>query len=68
LPRDVQRRVAVKIEMLREDPTPAGCKGIVGLDDTWRIRIGDCRVVYQVQRSVLVVLALKIGHRGEVYR
>jgi len=69
LPREVvQRRVAVKIEMLCEDPTPAGCKRIVGLDDTWRIRIGDYRVVYQVQRSVLVVLVLKIGHRREVYR
>jgi len=68
LPREVQRRVAVRIEMLREDPTPPGSKRLIGLDDTWRIRIADYRVVYQLQRSALVVLVLKIGHRREVYR
>jgi len=66
LPREVQRRVAVRIEMLREDPTPPGSKRLIGLDDTWRIRIADYRVVYQLQRSALVVLVLKIGHRREV--
>jgi mRNA interferase RelE/StbE len=68
LPREIQRRVAVKIEMLRLDPTPAGCKRLTGIDDTWRIRIGDYRVVYQVRREILLVLVLKIGHRREVYR
>jgi len=68
LPLQVQRRIGVKIELLREDPTPAGCKRLIGLDDTWRIRIGDYRVVYQLQRRILMVLVLKIGHRREAYR
>lgn len=68
LPREIQRRIAVKIEMLRLDPMPAGCKRLTGMDDTWRIRIGDYRVVYQVRRETLLVLVLKIGHRREVYR
>jgi mRNA interferase RelE/StbE len=34
----------------------------------WRIRIADYRVVYQVQRHILVILVVKIGHRREVYR
>jgi len=68
LPREIQRRVAVRIEMLREDPTPAGCKRLAGMPDAWRIRIGDYRLVYQVQRHVLLVLVLKIGHRREAYR
>jgi mRNA interferase RelE/StbE len=68
LPRDTQRRIAAKIEDLREYATPVGSKKLSGLDDTWRIRIGDYRVVYQLRRAVLLVLVLKIGHRREIYR
>ena len=68
LPHEIQRRVAVRIEMLHLDPTPPGCKRLTGMDGTWRIRIGDYRVVYQVRREILLVLVLKIGHRREVYR
>jgi mRNA interferase RelE/StbE len=68
LPRDMQRRVAAKIEGLRDDPFPTRCKKMAALPDTWRIRVGDYRVVYQVHRSVLVVLVLTVGHRRDVYR
>jgi mRNA interferase RelE/StbE len=65
---DVQKRVALKIERLRGDPFPAGCKKMAALPDTWRIRAGDYRVVYQVHRGVLLVLVLTVGHRKDVYR
>jgi mRNA interferase RelE/StbE len=65
---DVQKRVAMKIERLRDDPFPAGCKKMAALPDTWRIRTGDYRVVYQVHRGVLLVLVLTVGHRKDVYR
>jgi mRNA interferase RelE/StbE len=68
LPRDAQRRLSAKIEPLRDDPFPSGCKKMAGLADTWRIRAGDYRVVYQVHRGVLSVLVLTVGHRKEVYR
>lgn len=41
-------RVFPKIEMLSENPRPAGCRKIRGEKDLWRIRIGDYRVVYRV--------------------
>jgi len=68
LPRDAQKRLAAKIEELRDDPFPAGCKKMEGLDDTWRIRVGDYRVVYQVHRGMLLILVLTVGHRKDVYR
>jgi len=68
LPRDRQRRVAARIAGLRENPFPDGCKKLSGVPDAWRIRVGDYRVVYQVQRSILLVLVLTVGHRREVYR
>lgn len=34
----------------------------------WRYRVGDYRVICQIRDEVLVVLALAVGHRREVYR
>jgi mRNA interferase RelE/StbE len=67
-PRDIQRRLSAKIETLCADPFPAGCKKMKVFADTWRMRSGDYRVVYQVHRRVLTVLVLTIGHRKDVYR
>lgn len=35
----------------------------------WKLRVGDYRVIYEVRRSLVTVLMLKIGYRrdGEVY-
>lgn len=33
-----------------------------------RVRVGDWRVIYQVQDAVLLVLVVQVGHRREVYR
>jgi mRNA interferase RelE/StbE len=68
LPREVQKRLASKIEALRDDPFPPGCQKMSGIPDTWRIRAGDYRVTYQVHRTVLLVLVLTVGHRKGVYR
>jgi len=34
---------------------------------TWRYRIGDYRVIVQIQDEKLIVLALEVGHRRDVY-
>jgi len=41
---------------------------MVGFADRYRLRIGDYRVVYDVQDDVLLVLVIRAGHRREVYR
>lgn len=68
LPREAQRRLASKIECLRDDPFPPGCKKMAAIPEAWRIRAGDYRVVYQVHRGILLVLVLTVGHRKEIYR
>jgi mRNA interferase RelE/StbE len=68
LPRDIQKRIAVKIAGLRGNLFPGGCKKLSGIPDAWRIRVGDYRVVYQVKRSILLVLVLTVGNRRDVYR
>ena len=34
----------------------------------WRYRVGDYRIICELRDDVLVVLALAVGHRREVYR
>jgi mRNA interferase RelE/StbE len=33
-----------------------------------RIRVGNYRIIFEVQNKVLVVLVLRVGHRRDVYR
>lgn len=34
----------------------------------WRYRIGDYRLICEIQDSKLIILALSIGHRSEIYK
>ena len=68
LPKDVQRRIASRIDALREDPRPSGARQLQGEDHLYRLRVGDYRVIYSIEGRRLVVVVVKIGHRREVYR
>ena len=68
LPREIQIRIVRKVDQLAGDPFPPGTEKLSNATDLWRIRIGDYRVIYTVERKELLVLVLKVGHRREVYR
>ena len=48
-------------------PGPPGCKKLVGGDKEWRIRIGDYRVVYEIDDAAKTVDVTRIAHRRDVY-
>jgi mRNA interferase RelE/StbE len=51
-----------------QDPRRLG-KALSGvLGDLWRYRVGDYRVVCDIQDKKVCVLVLDVGHRGDVYR
>ena len=68
LSQDLQRRLDTKIQALSREPRPVHCSKMAGVEDAYRIRVGDYRVVYRIYSGHLVVLVLRIGHRREVYR
>jgi mRNA interferase RelE/StbE len=41
---------------------------MTGQPGRWRIRVGDYRVVYQIDDDIVLVLVVTIAHRGEAYR
>lgn len=52
---------------LLSDPRSRG-KGLVGdRAGIWRYRVGDFRVLCDLRDSEMVILALEVGHRGDVY-
>jgi mRNA interferase RelE/StbE len=68
LDRQMQRRISGKLLELAEDPFPAGVRKFHGEEDHWRIRVGDYRVIFRVEKRRVVIVIVRIGHRREVYR
>lgn len=67
-PRQVARRLLDALEGLRRDPRPAGAVKLAGEVNLWRIRVGDYRIIYEIQDERLLVLVLRLAHRKDVYR
>jgi len=67
LPASVRRAVVVVITGLAREPRPSGCKKLRGYLDTYRIRKGEYRVVYEITDRKLLVMVVKVGHRQRVY-
>ena len=64
----IARRVFSRIEALRDEPRPPGCRLLTGTSHLWRIRVGDHRVLYEIQDSTRMVDILAIRHRKDAYR
>lgn len=61
-------RLVAALRLLANNPRPPGCEKLAGVEDLYRVRAGNYRIIYQVRDDVLLVLVVKIGHRREVYR
>ena len=70
LPAKMRSRITEALNLLAQNPYSEllRVKKLKGVDDLYRIRLGDHRVVYEIRNERLVVLVIKIGHRSEVYR
>ncbi len=68
LPKSTLVRIMKQIERLANEPLPRQSVKLEGLDDFYRIRVGDYRVVYKVDRSAKSVTINYVRHRRDVYR
>ena len=68
IPKTDGKRIAAKIDSLSENlPNPDTTK-LKGDNPFHRVRVGDYRIIYEIQEDVLIVLVVKIGHRKDIYR
>ena len=68
LPTSTFDRIVHQIKTLAENPRLSGCRKITGSKNDWRIRIGDHRVLYEIDEKARAVRILRVRHRREVYR
>ena len=68
LPRSAQRRILKKINSMEENlPSPETTK-MEGNNPFHKVRVSDYRIIYEIQKDVLIILIVKIGNRKEIYR
>lgn len=68
LPRLEQQRIRAAIDLLAETPRPPVCIQLAGEENTYRVRVGDYRILYEVRDKVLLVQVVRVGHRRDVYQ
>lgn len=66
-PTEVYNRIDRTILDLAADPHPPGCRKLQG-EDGWRIRVGDYRILYEIDEDERTVTVFQAGHRRDVYR
>ncbi len=69
LPVAIRKRLIKAIDTLSEDPhyNAESLKGKKH-SDLWRRRVGDYRILYQINEEKILVLVVHLGHRKDVYR
>jgi mRNA interferase RelE/StbE len=68
IPEPHRGRIAKRIDRLAGNPRPQGVEKLAGAENLYRVRAGDYRIIYQIQDDALLVLVVRIGRRGDVYR
>ena len=61
------RRVKAALKYLAEDPR-AGKPLKLTLKGKWSYRVGAYRIIYTIEKKILTVYVLHVGHRREAYR
>jgi len=61
-------RIIEAVEELALNPYPAGVKKLVGSEHTFRIRVGNYRIVYEIEKSDIIIEIIRVRHRKDIYR
>lgn len=59
--------IKTAIASLADDPRPYGYKKLKG-EDAYRIRVGDYRVIYEIDDGKIIVTVVSVGHRKAIYK
>ncbi len=68
LPRQEVARIVAAVTQLANDPLPHGSQKLSGSEHTYRIRVGDYRVVYEVFGDSGIVEIQRVRHRKDACR
>lgn len=66
LERNVQIRIIAALERIRIRPYPHVRKLVESL--YFRLRVGDYRLILDIQRDKLIIFVIEVGHRKDIYK
>lgn len=61
------KQIVEAVDRLADNPRPAGCKKLRGRNG-YRIRVGEYRVIYQIDDAILTVVIDSVSPRGGAYK
>jgi mRNA interferase RelE/StbE len=67
--REIIRITSFLKERVEKHPSPCEmAKRLRGeLGDYWRFRVGDHRIICEIQENILLITVIQIGHRRQIY-
>ena len=65
--RSTQPRIQGAIALLAQDPRPPASRPLRGREG-YRLRVGDYRIIYNIEDEVLLIVIVTVGHRRDVYQ
>jgi mRNA interferase RelE/StbE len=65
---DMGLKLLASIDSLASNPKPRQSHKLSGSTDSYRLRVGDYRVLYQIDNNAKIITVYQVGHRREVYR
>jgi mRNA interferase RelE/StbE len=68
LPQSMIVRVFKHVEALQDNPLPRGSRKLSAAEELYRIRVGDYRIIYAVDKAACRVIVYYVRHRRDVYR
>lgn len=66
LTKDVTRRIIEKVESISKEPFMFVTK-LKGFD-LYKLRVGDYRVIMNIERKKMIIFVVDVGHRSVIYR
>ena len=66
LEKEVQERIVKALGRIRIRPE-AHVRKLIG-DPGYRLRVGEYRVIVEIEKDKLIILVIKIGHRKNIYK
>ncbi len=68
IPKSFRIRIIETIDSLAVDPRPKGVKKLENFKNSYRVRVGQYRIVYEIEDRQLRIEVIKVANRKEVYR
>jgi mRNA interferase RelE/StbE len=68
LPANIVRRIAARIDSLENNSRPRGAVKLKGSVASFRIRVGQYRVLYTIDDESRIVQVTRVRHRKDAYQ